>query len=47
MKPHIYFDGDKWNFELRTSTGISAVLKMRAYCRALNERRAMQYFTAR
>jgi hypothetical protein len=47
MKPHIYFDGEKWNFELRVQTGISRVLRLRSFCQMMNEKRAMQYFTTR
>lgn len=47
MKPHIYFDGEKWCFSVSNKETRAYMPRTRAaaFCRYMNERRAMAYFT--
>jgi hypothetical protein len=47
MKPHIFFDGEKWLWTVRPSAFVqpTAWYVTTQFCRVMNEKRAMQYFT--
>jgi len=47
-KPHIWFDGEKWRmtpFGTSRTNAPSPYTRAMHFCRVMNEKRAMQYFT--
>ena len=48
MKPHIYFDGEKWRYEWPlTYSAMHDYYSLTRFVQRMNEKRAMQYFTGR
>lgn len=45
-RPHIYFNGEKWHVAYLPFDSLS-VQRAWHFCRVMNEKRAMQYFTGR